>query len=259
MSYNPTASEKIRIAQEVFQQRVLSLANEDRRPDPLNFSNGIIIRSPALWLLIFDDRGLGRTDFVTVDNSDAPQTVRFYDNVVRAYSGSETEPYVLRDPHDLEAALKLKVVFRAMGTMYSACNIQPNTASATSEAELRHTVSEVLASLFIILQPLLQEGRRLIRQLNAGLLDRKGASGSRYLAWTTLDPNGFAAADREALKKATTRSEHFLPDETRPRHHGKRRRFEKSDKDGKTDTCTRCGKDFTGHWSEHRRSGQCKK
>ncbi len=91
---------------------------------PLNYQNDLVVRTPPLWLCVWNDRRGVRSSFVTANGTDDKQTVAFTENRERVFSGAEAAPYALSDSADEMDVAKLASLFRRLGGMWpgrSAC------------------------------------------------------------------------------------------------------------------------------------------
>jgi hypothetical protein len=98
-----------------------------------------------------------------------------------------------------------------MGILYAGYNLSVDS-TITGAEEFKAAAKDLVSGLLDVLEPSMKEAKRLLQELNASFLDKKGASGSKYLAVTALEPTLFAASEREAIRRAVTRREEFLPD-----------------------------------------------
>ena len=85
MAADLTASEKVRIAEEIFRKMILQRAEETATYESLRleFTNDVVIRTPHLWLLVFSARGCVRRSFVKDDRVKGSQVEAFEQNVAR--------------------------------------------------------------------------------------------------------------------------------------------------------------------------------
>jgi hypothetical protein len=134
-------------------------------------------------------------DFVTQDGALGVLAVSFRQMAEKAFSGRDEPPFVA--PAAMSPDLDLLAShFCSIGVMYAR---MPVPAAGTAR--------EAANELVVILRPLVQAAESAVRRLTASMVDHLGGSGERYLLARHLDPMLFAAAEREALKKATLRAE----------------------------------------------------
>lgn len=205
---------KASIAEDIFRKMVLKRAEDPTEYDALrlDLTNDVVLRTPHLWLLLFSDRGCGRRSFVKEDGVRGSLVVAFEENVARSYSGRSAPPYTL-DAEDSRLAVRLTSAFRAVGVMWSGFNLSM-PGDEVDEATFRATSTRLVNiywthlicwhHLLEVLEPLIVQAKELLQELTANLLDRKGASGSKYKAFAHLEPSRFPASERDAIKRAST-------------------------------------------------------
>ncbi len=247
-------------------QRVFCVAAGETEVPPLNLSKKMVVRTPHFWILMVEEREATRGQFVTEDGTDGPLTLRFMEAVTRCYASTIDPPFILSE-EDRRSAADLTVVFRALGALYSAVPLQTPATSPAGELpeakalRLAKAKKDAAVNLATILEPLLLQARRHVETLNSSAIRRFGGSSERYLAAQLLLPSDWPSRDREALKKATTRSETFLPDvsvggrgDRKRNRGGKSVRVPNQAAPPGHDICTICQKPFLlGKWNEHKK------
>ena len=114
---------------------------------------------------------------------------------------------------------------------------------AEEEADLKNVVSVFLDAL----AGSIEECKEVLRELNALFVEFLGGDKAKYLLCSRLAADLFPVEERDAIKKATTRSEEF-------RLGGKKRDRETSKVSGEDKICRMCKKPFSGSWMAHRKS-----
>lgn len=224
-------------ALKVLWRALLEDARIKEKPTKLNFANELIVRSPQMWIIVFEARSVTTKMFVTEDLAQGRLAKAYEEAVHRTFAESHDPPFVLSSLQTADAAMLVRN-FQAIGTLY--CNIpfdvtRPSVAAAT---------------LVTVLAPLFLETKRIVARLNERQVDDiKGTgAGARYAATKKLDPLNYPDEDREGIKHATMKAE--SPFE------GQRKRMRDEDEE-KPRECNHCKKSFTGKWSAHKKSGNC--
>ena len=235
---------------------------EDSLPE-LSFSSKAVVRTPLLWLLVFDTRGVKAKHFTTEDGTPGRLTESFTYALRRLFSeeADDDQDYTSLGASQEKRVAQLRSVFSAIGSLYCYVPLDPADAVASARALLR------------IVDPQVKLADKILREMNEYFLNQRGASGDRYRIFRDLDPNHFQVGDREAIKKSTTKQEqpNFGSQYTRDRFRPRKRERDNGARANPSDTqaahaqekmepCRMCGKDFvSGRWLQHRRSGACKK
>ena len=233
--------------------RLLTLCQEKSLPSPLRLSNPLVVRQPWMWIMLFEHRDVKVSSFTSDDDTSGLLVLAFNEAVSRTFSCREDPPHLLDADTAADASL-LSKTFTSIGTLYCYIPISADNPTASIDAFVRAVL------------PIIEEAKRILRRMNARSITTLGGSGARYLTTRLLDPQLFAAEDREALKKATTKAE--APLDTRGERFPFRRRRTETEKQNSTSgapglplrpprTCTKCKKIFTGSWPNHQRNGNC--
>ena len=179
----------------LFASRMLADAKEPAVPEPLNFANPLVVRTPQLWLLIFERRDVSAGLFETEDENEGLLTQDFAKAIARCFAGTEDAPFVL--PADqTEDSAALTRVFMAIGSLYCVVPMNPSLGHA-----------ENITALLKTCRPLTEEAYRIIRRMNSRNIALNGGSADRYLTQRLLDPSQFGSRDKKAVERATTRAE----------------------------------------------------
>ena len=252
-----------------FRASVLKRATMEEKDIPqLAFNQAVVIRTPLLWLLIFEERAYSVPAFRGKDGEPGSATRAFLHGCALVFSGmdEDADDPVALDGEQQIRAQRLAAVFASVGTLYATIPLTGTTPV---------TKQKSLEALFTILRPQLSIAKRTLEEMNAAFLMERGGDADRFLACRVLDPGQFAIQDRDAIKKATVR-------ESAPIFGGKPRKRTRqgvvipggrdrvSDKDAVTagggaggqavlEVCRKCKKTFPkGRFLQHRRSGECK-
>ena len=239
-------------------QRVFCEAAGENEIPPLNLTKSLVVRTPHFWVLLFEEREVTRGSFVTEDGTDGILTTRFIEAVTRVFSTTVDPPHLLADEDKRDAA-ELGTLFRSVGALYAAVPIKTPPPIAGEDADTRATrlakaKKDAAVNLLVVLEPLLTRSKAVLDTLNAAAIRRHGGSAERFRAAQVLVPADWPARDREALKRATTKAEVYLPEAS----DGARKRPRPRAPDPKAppgqDLCRICGKAFPlGKWNAHRK------
>ncbi len=190
------------------QKAILGLIGEEESnlPNPLTFSKSVVVRTPALWLLLFERRDVGLSSFVTDDDSPGDLTRAFEHGARRCFGNDDDIVRILSSDMELLLA-ELSAYFVALGSLYCFAPM-PSVEELEEEEEYEAAIDESVQTLLRMVSPQLRGAAKVLRAMNAAFLSDRGAGGDKYLLSRTLDPALFSAGDREAVKKATTSKEH---------------------------------------------------
>ena len=210
-------------AKAVLVEAILHEAREEKAPSHFLFSAPSLVRSPWLWVLAFEERSVTAADFSSVDGTRGPLARDFKECAERAFSGRDEAPFVV--PASMGGDIdRLAAEFSALGILY--CRVPLATAGSQQQAA---------QEMLMILRPLVVVAEATVRRLTAAFITQMGGSAEKYLLARHLDPLLFAAAERDALRKATTRAESAVTP-NREQHRNR---------------CHACGVVFTGRYKLH--------
>lgn len=181
-------------AEQVFLAAILQEAREEKAPTSFLFSSATLVRSPWLWVLAFEARDVQSSDFTTPDATRGPLGKSFHECVEKVFSARDSPPFAV-DQRMAEDVERLVGEFCALGTLFTRLPLSRGDPSAAAQ--------EVIT----ILRPLIEAAEATLRRMTALFVQSLGGSGERYLLARHLDPSLFAAAERDALRKATVRPE----------------------------------------------------
>lgn len=239
------------MAKAAFQAALLLAAGEENEVLPLSFTNALVIRSPWLWVAVFEERATKTGHLRTQDGTAGTLTVAFREAVTRLFSSSEPGDPLQPLVHGQQAHVERLIAdFVAFGLLYGRV---PLDVAGMTPAQAAQEFVEVL-------RPSVVRAERTLRELNAGFIEEKGGSSERFLLARHLDPKMFSRDDREALKKATVRSETYsFGNRNHPEHVGPRKGAPYQKHKYRTgDPCSFCHQKFQGTFSDHRKFGKCK-
>lgn len=228
-----------------FHRQLLEISHQKAMPSDLTFARDVVVRMPWFWLALFENRDVTARHFVTEDLVPGSLAKTFGEAVTRVFSGTEDPPYILPAGQEKDRS-ELIAQFQSLGVLYSRVALDPSDHVAA--------IKGVITSC----QPGVEAALRIIRSMNARMIDLAGGSGDRYLATRRLDPTKFADDDGEALKRAMMRAEAPIDGRGGPRFKRDRDGKPSSGSGDKSSICRKCGKTFSGSWSEHKKSGTCK-
>lgn len=226
-------------------QKVLDLCGLTNLPTPFNFTNPLVIRSPWLWVLLFESRDYVRKHFKTEDGTGGKVVIAFREAVTTVFSRNARPPHLLV-PGGEVLAETLVTRFASLGLLYAIIPL------SNGENKVDDFIEALNGSV--------DECKEVIRQLNACFISYNGGDEARYLVAARLAPDVFPPDERDAIRKATTRAEEPRTSNQNQRN-GPRNKKRARDSEGgeNTSQCRECGKQFVGSWSAHRKSGACKK
>jgi hypothetical protein len=213
---------------------LLREAREESIPPDLSFARPVMVRSPWLWVIAFEELDI-RSEALSTDHGvRGPMGDIFRKCAERVFCGRDSPPFVA--PASMTEDLELLTSnFVSLGMLYERIPLPQG-----------EDVKRMITQIITILRPVVEQAEIVLRRLNATFIAAMGGNAERFLVARHLDPGLFGAGDREALRKATVRPEGFL-DGSRD-HRQRDRRPEAVKK------CSRCGGNFTGRFREHFRS-----
>jgi hypothetical protein len=211
----------------ILQEVCLAAAGETSLPRPFTLENNRVIRTPALWIVLFEKRGWVKGDFRSADGALGPACREFRELLRGTYL---TEDGRLTAPeHALDACTR---EFQSMGLLFSIVPLSAGDPRGAAE------------TLVSSLDPQIRAAIVLLRNMSAALITALGGVGERYLAARLLDPSRFSASEAEAVRRGTVRPEGYV--------HGKRNREDGEEKERSSGrTCAKCHRFFPGTWKEH--------
>jgi hypothetical protein len=226
-------------------------AQEEKVPSPLSLTSGSVLRSPYLWVVVFDTRKVVSASFRTDDDTPGPLSKIFEDAIRIVFSENRVGSPPCLPASQLEDAASLQQLFESVGLSYATHNWTP--------APPINTAGEAASNFLRIVSPLIRQAQTLLTEMNQRFISYKGGQGGKYAAANELLPSSFAASEREAVRKATQKSEEWTAGGARGGAGPKeKRQREPRMRDGKK-VCDVCDKTYVGKWKTHRKSADCTK
>lgn len=148
----------------------------DSYPVPVDFSQPRYVRTPFLWLVIFERHEVKRDDFISSYGMAGPLAMAFHQALEQMY------PFAKRD-----SLLNLSTQFRAMGLQFL-------------------TLKDSLQDMLSLLGPQISTVEREMVKLDSEYLSHHvGSASARAFALTAefLDPDQYHPAHAAAIRKAT--------------------------------------------------------